>query len=41
MWANVYEWSEESRYLTGQTFEEVELFLTSLNEILLWLEKRL
>ncbi|MES1224749.1 MAG: hypothetical protein ABUT20_55170, partial [Bacteroidota bacterium] len=38
-WSKVGEWSENSRYLTGNTKETVENFLISVKEIATWIQK--
>ena len=40
-WSSVCFWSEESRYSTGKTSQEVEDFLTSVGEIVEWIRKYL
>ncbi len=40
-WSIVSQWNENSRYLTGISKEEVENFLTSIKEIMSWIQKRL
>jgi HEPN domain-containing protein len=40
-WSSVCAWSEESRYSTGKTPEDVQDFLTSIKEIVEWIQKHL
>ncbi len=40
-WSIVSTWSEEARYLTGKTNQEVNDFVTSIKEICSWIQKHL
>lgn len=40
-WSSVVKWNESSRYLTGRNLKDVEDFITSVKEVMLWIQKRL
>ena len=40
-WDIVYTWNESARYALGKSNEDAQNFLTSLNEIVKWIEKYL
>ncbi|HEX8462967.1 MAG TPA: hypothetical protein VF623_16150 [Segetibacter sp.] len=40
-WAIVLEWNENARYLTGKSFGDVKDFLTSVKEVMVWIQKHL
>ncbi len=40
-WWIVSEWNENSRYLTGKNYDDVKDFLTSVKEVMVWMQKHL
>lgn len=40
-WLLISRWNESSRYLTGTTSEDVKDFITSIKEVMLWIQKHL
>ncbi|MGB8191485.1 MAG: hypothetical protein WCF67_06175 [Chitinophagaceae bacterium] len=40
-WATIIKWTEENRYFTGKSEDEVKEFLIAVKHISQWIEKRL